>query len=275
MTGHSIRKLCIFGVPVTWGSYINGVKIHDEVKNTAVACKLNTLNKNFDFAPIRYVFAFSTSWLHSLHFSSSNLFCCKIKAVLSSCSIHVPYPYPHRAWQHMDLQFFPHASKCDNARGRAHALCPLAHRHLPQRLLSPQRSLQTAILAGSDPCPLSRYRSLAATFALLEIHILVFWHCLHPCGPRAPSSFKFTQQTTSLLSCPVGKNICRVILFEWVILFKKSTVMALIGNYIHRVNVIKGSLYSRVYGTILYYTILYYTILITILYITKLFFSRV
>ena len=39
----------------------------------------------------------------------------------------------------------------------------------------------------------------------------------------------------------MGKNIRRVILFEWVILFKKPTVMALIGNFIHRVNVIKGS----------------------------------
>ena len=35
-----------------------------------------------------------------------------------------------------------------------------------------------------------------------------------------------------------------VILFEWVILFEKPI---LIGNYIHRVNIIKGSLYSRVY----------------------------
>ena len=50
----------------------------------------------------------------------------------------------------------------------------------------------------------------------------------------------------------MGKNIRRVILFEWVILFKKPTViMALIGNYIHRVNVIKGSLYSRVYGMLI------------------------
>ena len=31
---------------------------------------------------------------------------------------------------------------------------------------------------------------------------------------------------------------------------QKPTVMALTGNYIHRVNVIKGSLYSRLYGSI-------------------------
>ena len=42
----------------------------------------------------------------------------------------------------------------------------------------------------------------------------------------------------------MGKNIRMVILFEWVILFEKPI---LIGNYIHRVNIIKGSLYSRVY----------------------------
>ena len=81
--------------------------------------------------------------------------------------------------------------------------------------------VHSVILAGSDPCPLSHYCCLTETFALLEIHTL---------------------------SCLVGKNIRRVILFEWVMLFKKQTVNVLIGNYIHRVNVIKGSLYSQVYS---------------------------
>ena len=110
----------------------------------------------------------------------------------------------------------------------------------------------SAILAGSNPRPLSHYHSLVATFVLLETHALVFWHCLYLCGPRTFSPFKFTQQSTSLLSCPVGKNIRRVILFEWVILFKNPTITVLIGNYIHRVNVIKGLLYSRVHSTIAY-----------------------
>ena len=145
---------------------------------------------------------------------------------------------------------FPHTSKCDNKRGRTHALCPLAPRHLPQRLLSPRRSSQAAILAASDPRPLSRYRSFTATFTPGDLCSLGDSRtCLLALsGPlrtsRALSPFKFTQQSTSLLSCPVGKNICKVILLEWVISFKKPTVMALIGNYIHRVNVIKGSLYS-------------------------------
>ena len=90
------------------------------------------------------------------------------------------------------------------------------------------RSSRAAILVRSAIIALLRRPSLLATIALLETHTLVFWHCLQPCGPRALSPFKFTQQSTSLLSCLVGKNILRVILFEWVILFKKPTVMALI-----------------------------------------------
>ena len=31
---------------------------------------------------------------------------------------------------------------------------------------------------------------------------------------------------------------------------QETTVTVFIGNYIHRVNVIKGSLYSRVYGMV-------------------------
>ena len=62
----------------------------------------------------------------TLHFSCSKLFCCKIKAVLLSCSIHVSYPYQHRARQHMDLQF-SHTLPSVTTRGRAHTLCPLRH----------------------------------------------------------------------------------------------------------------------------------------------------
>ena len=89
----------------------------------------------------------------------------------------------------------------------------------------------------SDPC---RQRSCPLNHCSLgDSHTLAF-----SCGSRALA----LQQSTGLLSCLVGKNIHRLILFEWVMLFKKQTVNVLIGNYIHRVNVIKGSLYSQVYG---------------------------
>ena len=149
----------------------------------------------------------------------------------------------------MDLRF-SHTLPSMTTSGDAHMLCVLLHPDTCRSDCCPlsdprrQQSWQPAILVRSAVIALSRQPSLLATFALLETHALVFWHCLHLCGPRTPSPFKFTQQSTSLLSCPVGKNIRRVILFEWVILFKKPTVMELIGNYIHRVNVIKGSLYS-------------------------------
>ena len=132
----------------------------------------------------------------------------------------------HTARQHVDLWFFSHASKCDNARGRAQALCVLSHTDTcrsnccPLNDLCRQRSWQAAILVCSAVMALSWQPSLLATIALLETHTLVFWHRLHPWEPHAPSPFKFTQQSTSLFSCPVGKNISRIILFEWVILFK-------------------------------------------------------
>ena len=101
-----------------------------------------------------------------------------------------------------------------------------------------QQSSQAVILARSAVIALS-WRPL------LSWRLIHFWHCLHSCRPHALSPFKFTQQSTSLPSCLLGKNIFRVILFEWVILFKNQTVIVfLIGNYIHRVNVIKGSPYS-------------------------------
>ena len=148
----------------------------------------------------------------TLHFS-----CCKIKAVLSFCSIHVLYPYPHRAWQQMDLRFFPHASKhkCDNACTDTcrSDCCPLE-----------QGSLQTAILVGGD----SRgHRSSSAQPLSLFRGDLHSWRpslSWRPCtcplalsAPHALSPFKFTQQSPGSLSCPVGKNICRVILFEFIL----------------------------------------------------------
>ena len=105
----------------------------------------------------------------------------------------------------------------------------------------------SAILARSAVIALSQRPSLSwrltRTFGI---------HCLHPCRARTLSPFKFTQQSTSLLSSLVGKNIRKVILFEWVILFKNPTVIVLIGNCIRRVNVFKGSLYSWVYGIPIY-----------------------
>ena len=73
----------------------------------------------------------------------------------------------------------------------------------------------------SDCCPHNLRRqqsSLAQLFSLLP-------------------TFALLEQSTSLLSCLVGKNSRRVILFEWVILFKKPTVNVFIGNYIRRVRI--------------------------------------
>ena len=125
-------------------------------------------------------------------------------------------------WTYGFSNTLPSVTTC----GDAHTLCVLLHTNTcrsnccPLRDPCRQRSWQAAILVRSTVIALSRRPSLLATITLLETHTLVFWHCLHPCGPSALSPFRFTQQTTSLLSCPVGKNIRRVILFEWVILFK-------------------------------------------------------
>ena len=128
----------------------------------------------------------------TLHFLCSTLFCCKKRqSCRHAASIYVMYPYPHRAHGPTVFPAF------DNVQGHTHALCPLAHQHLPQRLLSPQQSSHTNT-CRSDCCPLSDP------------------HRRDPHGQR----------------------------FVRVILFKKPTIMALIGNYIHRVNVIKRSLYS-------------------------------
>ena len=46
----------------------------------------------------------------------------------------------------------------------------------------------------------------------------------------------------------MGTYIHRVLLFAWVLLFRKWTATGLMGTYIHRVLVFDGYLYSRVYG---------------------------
>ena len=46
----------------------------------------------------------------------------------------------------------------------------------------------------------------------------------------------------------MGTYIHWVLLFAWVLLFRKLIATGLIGTYIHRVLVIDGYLYSRVYG---------------------------
>ena len=148
-----------------------------------------------------------------LHFSCSKLYCCKIKAVLSSCSIHVPYPHPHRTWQHMDLRF-SHTLPSVTTSGDAHMLCVLSHPDTCRSdccsLSDPRRqqSWQPAILVRSAVIALSRQPSLLATFALLETHALVFWHCLDPCGPRA------LFRRSSLLSNPLVYLVVR-----WVKIF--------------------------------------------------------
>ena len=184
-----------------WGNYNHGV-IHNEVKNTAVVYdSLNTLNKNLTLV-LFGTFLLSRPLGFTVHFSCSRLVCCKIKAVLSCCSIHVPYPYPHRARQHIDLRFFPHASKCDNMWG----LCALSHTNTCRSdccpLSDPRRhqSSRISILMGSDPRPLSLYRSLAATFARGDHCSLGDSHtCLLALSAPLRTSRSFTIQVYSAI----------------------------------------------------------------------------
>ena len=50
-----------------------------------------------------------------------------------------------------------------------------------------------------------------------------------------------------LLSCLMGTYIHWVLLFAWVLLFKKWIATGFMGTYIYRVLVFDGYLYSRVY----------------------------
>ena len=127
----------------------------------------------------------------------------------------------------MDLRFSPHASNRDTH----------TYWHLLQQLLSTQWSLQAVILVRSTISALSQRPLLSWRFTHFDIFCTLADLVL-----SRPSAIHW------LLSCLVGKNIHRLILFEWVMLFKKQAVNLLIGNHIHRVNVIKGSLYSQVYS---------------------------
>ena len=60
-----------------------------------------------------------------------------------------------------------------------------------------------------------------------------------------PSVSSFTCIAASL---GVGTYIHCVLLFTWLLLFRKRITTDLIGTYIHRVLLIDGYLYSRVYG---------------------------
>ena len=110
--------------------------------------------------PIWYVFGFSISWFHSALLVQQT--CSLQNTVVSSCSIHVPYPYPHRARQHMDLRFF-HRLPSVTMHRDAHTLCVVLHTDTCHSDCCPL-SNQTAILTGIDPRLLSRYCSLTVTF---------------------------------------------------------------------------------------------------------------
>ena len=130
------------------------------------------------------------------------------KAVLSSCSIHVPYPHLHRAQQHMDPWFFPHVSKCDDVWGHKHALCPLALRHLKPRLFSP-----SVILADSNPC---RQRSPPAQLLSPSRSDLRSLGDSHTFGIVYSLVDLMLSHRSNLLSSPLlylvvlGKNVLRV-----------------------------------------------------------------
>ena len=69
----------------------------------------------------------------------------------------------------------------------------------------------------------------------------------------------FATAATTLFSCMMGTYSHWVLLFAWVLLFRKWKATGLIGTYIHRVLVIDGSLYSRVYGILYHLLTLYQT----------------
>ena len=57
--------------------------------------------------------------------------------------------------------------------------CPLGYPHRQQSSSTQPLSLSCGDLRSWRPC-----------ITLLETNALVFWHCLHPCGPRALSPFQ-------------------------------------------------------------------------------------
>ena len=115
--------------------------------------------------------------------------------------------------------------------GDAHTLCVPSHSDTCRSDRCPlsdprwHRPSRTAILICSVVIILLRRPLLLVTIALLETHALVFWHCLHPCGPRALSPFKFAQQSTSFLLDWWAK-----IFVVYVILFVCHTIQEINSN---------------------------------------------
>ena len=74
-----------------------------------------------------------------------------------------------------------------------------------------------------------------------------------PCTLGGPhysclTSYTYTVYATLFISCLMGTYIYWVLLFAWVLLFKKWIATGFMGTYIYRVLVFDGYLYSRVYG---------------------------
>ena len=109
---------------------------------------------------------------------AANLFAAKysqsyrLAASMYCIPIHTEYD---NTWTHG----FSHTLPSVTTHGHAHMVCILLHTDncrsdcFPLSDLQRQRSLQAAILASSDPHPLSCYCSLAMTFILLETHTLL------------------------------------------------------------------------------------------------------
>ena len=98
--------------------------------------------------------------------------------------------------------------------GDAHTFCVPSHSDTCRSDRCPlsdprwHRPSRTAILICSVVIVLLRRPLLLVTIALLETHALVFWHCLHPCRPRA------LFHRSSLLSNPLVYLVVR-----WVKIF--------------------------------------------------------
>ena len=78
-------------------------------------------------------------------------------------------------------------------------------------------------------------------------------HMPSEADPTPSSLFKITHALfvhPSLLSCLMGSYIHWVLLFAWVLLFKKRIATEFMGTYNSRVLVFDGYLYSRVYGIV-------------------------
>ena len=130
----------------------------------------------------------------------------------SSCYKLLMY-HIHIHTEHSNTWTHAHMLPSVMTNGATNTLCVLSHSDTCNRDYSPfsdpcrQQSSQAVILAHSAVIALS-WRPL------LSWRLTHFWDCLHSCRPRALSPFKFTQQSTTLPSCLLGKNIFGIILFE-------------------------------------------------------------